>query len=487
MTAPTPRLHASREALTNLIGTAPDLRRGEGLEAILALLAERRSMDLTDLEPADQAELLAARSAKLLPGREHLAGLLAAARAEGRALTVKFGIDPTAADVHLGHTVPMRLASRFQRMGHRVVFIVGDITAKIGDPSGRSAERPALTEQDIRHNLATYRQQVTPFFDFERAEFRFNSEWLAPITLPDFLGVLGRLPASLPLQREDFRTRLAEGSGLTMAELVYSVVMALDSVELTADVELGGLDQLLNMQMCRRVMEVSGQRPEAIIATGLIEGTDGTGAKMSKSKGNYVGLAFSPDDVFGKLMSAADRLFPDYLRTLTELLDSEVELLLSLAARGRIHPMGLKVLLASDATATIHGLEAAAQAREAFRARFSARRYSDTPGIPVIVEGAGTGTGTGTDATVAALFVERAAGVPSLKHVRRVAAGGGLRLVVEAADGAQETIPLSVADADRAPAEVIAGLGDARARIGGSGVRVFLRCGRRLLELSSRP
>jgi tyrosyl-tRNA synthetase len=476
MTEPVSRLYASHEALLKILAPAPDLRRGAALDTILEILAERRGMALTDLSPSTQAELIAGRSAQVLPGVEQLTALLAGARAEGRKLTVKFGIDPTAADVHVGHTVPMRLASRFQRMGHRVVFIVGDITAKIGDPTGRSVDRPQLTDEDIQRNLATYRRQVSPFFDFERAEFRFNSEWLAPITLPRFLGVLEKLPASAALQREDFRARLAAGSGLSMAELVYSVVMALDSVELEADIELGGLDQLLNMQMCRRVMETSGQRPEVIIATGLIEGTDGTGTKMSKSKGNYVGLAFDPKDVFGKLMSAADRLLPDYLRTLTELLEPEVELLLALAAERRIHPMGLKTLLAADVTATIHGFEAATEARTAFHTQFSARRYSQTPGIP-------TADARQTrDTSVAALFVQLTDAVPSLNHVRRVAAGGGLRLIIETGDSAQETITLAAADADRTPAELLAEHCEKTASETASSI--FLRCGRHLLAIT---
>jgi len=167
-----------------------------------------------------------------------------------------------------------------------------------------------------------------------------------------------------------------------MAEMVYSVVMALDSVKITADIELGGLDQLLNMQMCRRVMENAGQQPEIVIATGLIEGTDGTGAKMSKSKGNYVGLAFEPKDVFGKLMSAADRLLPSYLRALTELLDPEIDLLMQLMADRKIHPMGVKTLLASDVTAAVHGIDQADAARAGFTAQFSAKRFSDTPDLP---------------------------------------------------------------------------------------------------------
>ncbi|RAG85995.1 tyrosine--tRNA ligase [Streptacidiphilus pinicola] len=474
-TPPSTTLDASADALLTVLRTQPDLREGPALDAVLRLLAERRTMDLTDLAPARQAELVHARAVRLLPGAGRLAELLESARAANRPLTVKFGIDPTAADVHLGHAVPMILASRFQRMGHRVVFIVGDVTARIGDPSGRSADRPALTEEDVRRNLAGYRRQVAPFFDFDRADFRFNSEWLATLPLPEFLGVLQRLPVSAALQREDFRTRLAAGGGLTLAELVYSVVMALDSVEVAADVELGGLDQLLNLQMCRRVMENAGQEPEVVVATGLIEGTDGSGAKMSKSQGNYVALGAGPDDVFGRLMSAADRLLPDYLRALTELLEPEVELLLAAVADRTVHPLGVKTLLASDVTATIHGLDAAAAARAGFRARFSARRFSEAPGLPVVDAAEHATT------TVGELLARVVGVVAGLKQVRRVAEAGGLRLVVEDAAGGQRVTTLTSADADRSVGALLTAH---PAAPGGTGSRVFLRCGRSVVELT---
>ena len=193
-------------------------------------------------------------------------------------------------------------------MGHQVVFIVGDVTAKIGDPSGRSDERPALTDADIARNLATYQQQVTPFFDFTRAQFRYNGDWLRDVKLPELIEITAQIPVSMPLQREDFRQRLEAGKGLSLAELLYSVVMALDSVEIDCDLEVGGIDQFLNMQMCRKVMEICGQTPELVVATSLIEGTDGTGAKMSKSKGNYVPVAAAAGEIYGKLMSVPDRL-----------------------------------------------------------------------------------------------------------------------------------------------------------------------------------
>ncbi|MFD7735815.1 tyrosine--tRNA ligase [Kitasatospora phosalacinea] len=457
--------------LRELIEDEGELREGPELARLLGLLAERRCADLSGLPAGRQAELLGARAAQVLPGVRPLAELLA----EGRPLTVKFGIDPTGAEVHLGHAVPMILASRLQRMGHRVVFLVGDVTARIGDPSGRSAERPPLTAADVRRNVATYRQQVGPFFDFERAEFRFNSEWLEPMALPRFLEVLSRLPASAALQREDFRTRLAEGSGLTLAELVYSVVMALDSVELAADVELGGLDQLLNLQMCRRVMGTVGQRPEVVLATGLIEGTDGTGAKMSKSANNFVGLAFPAEEMFGRLMSCADRLLPAYLRALTELLDEEVELLLAQVDDGRRHPMAVKTLLAAAVTATVHGERAALAARDAFRARFSARRYSEAGPLPA-VDAAAHGA-----ATLGELLVKVSGELPSLNQVRRVAEAGGLRLVVEHTDGAQRTVPLSRGEADE---RLLVVLGAHELARPGAHRRVFLRCGRKVLEVS---
>ena len=287
--------------------------------------------------------------------------------------------------------------------------------------------------------------------------------------------MLEKLPVAASLQREDFRNRLAAGSGLTMAELVYSVVMALDSVKITADIELGGLDQLLNMQMCRRVMESAGQRPEVIVAAGLIEGTDGTGAKMSKSKGNYVGLAWEPSEMFGKLMSSADRLLPAYLSALTELLDPEIDLLLRLMADRDVHPMGVKLLLASDVTSTVHGIAAAAASRAGFTAQFSRKRFSDALGVPVIGQAEHGG------ATVGDLFVRVAQTVPSMSQVRRVASGGGLRLVTETPGKEQETIVLTEADASGTLTSLLSAN---RALVRQPGARTFLKCGRSLIEIS---
>jgi tyrosyl-tRNA synthetase len=248
---------------------------------------------------------------------------------------------------------------------------------------------------------------------------------------------------------------------------VYAVVMALDSVEVAADIELGGLDQLLNMRMCRRVMATAGQPPEVVLATALIEGTDGSGAKMSKSRGNVVGVTSPPAEVFGRLMSAPDRLLPDYLRALTELLDPEVDLLLR---PGHIHPMGAKTLLASDVTAAVHGDEAAARTRARFAARFSRRRLSEAADLPVVDLDRHAG------ATVGEVLVRLTAAVPSLNQVRRVADGGGLRLVVEAPGREPARTPLTRTDVD-------ARIGTLAASRPAGDSRLFLRCGRAVVEL----
>ncbi|MEU8353568.1 tyrosine--tRNA ligase, partial [Streptomyces sp. NPDC048845] len=303
---------------------AQDLSSDKAVEQLLTETKARRYLDLSDLSPKEQAALITARSVEVLPGEEQLAERIEERRAAGRGLSVKLGIDPTAADIHLGHAVPVIVLSRLQRMGHDVTLLIGDFTAKIGDPSGRTAERPPLTDEDIAENLAGYRDQVRPFVDFGKVSFRQNTEWLTPYSFPELLTLLSQVPVSQLLQREDFRSRLAAGSGLTMSELLYPIAQGLDSVALESDVELGGADQLLNLQMGRKLMELRGQQPQLVVTMPLIEGTDGTGAKMSKSKGNYVGLTATADDVFGKIMSIPDRLMEPYLKAWTEWTDEEV-------------------------------------------------------------------------------------------------------------------------------------------------------------------
>lgn len=461
------RLSQSVDHASALLKDA-DLAADATVRELLTETTQRRSLDLADLSAAEQAALIAARSQELQPSADALAERIIAAGKKGRRFIAKFGIDPTGAEVHLGHSVPMLILSRFQRMGHRVVFIVGDMTAKIGDPSGRSDERPALTDENIARNLATYREQVTPFFDFDRAQFRHNGDWLRQITLPKIIEITAQLPVSMPLQREDFRKRIDAGQGLSLAELMYSVVMALDSVETNCDLEVGGIDQFLNMQMCRKVMDICGQTPELVVATSLIEGTDGTGTKMSKSKGNYVPLTAPPGEIFGKIMSVPDRLVEPYFRALSEWLDSELAVTAERVMAGSLHPMDLKKILAGEVTAAIHGVDAAMKAREEFMVRFSKRAFSEVEDLPTV-----------TDLSRPVTEVIKTLGfAKSNGDVRRVAQQNGLRLVIES-EGNQAQVTLSADDVREPLAAVV------KDQLDGQTGDLYLKVGRKLARITT--
>ncbi|MGI9063681.1 MAG: tyrosine--tRNA ligase [Pseudonocardiaceae bacterium] len=459
------RLSHSVDRVVALLKGA-DLAADTAARELLELTTQRRSLDLSDLSPAEQATLIAERSQELQPSADAVAERIIEAEKGNRPFIAKFGIDPTGAEVHVGHAVPMLILSRFQRMGHQVVFIVGDVTAKIGDPSARSDERPALTDEDIARNLATYREQVTPFFDFTRAQFRHNGDWLREITLPRLIEITAQIPVSMSLQREDFRKRLAAGHGLSLAELLYSVAMALDSVEINTDLEVGGIDQFLNMQMCRKVMDICGQPAELVAATSLIEGTEGTGAKMSKSKGNYVPLTAPAGEILGKIMSVPDRLVEPYFRALSEWRDAELAVTSARLAAGSLHPMDLKKILAGEVTAAIHGVDAAMRAREEFGARFSERTFAGIEDLPTV-----TDLGPSVTEVVKALGFARSNG-----DVRRVAQQNGLRLVVESEDG-QDQVTLT---ADEAREPLAAVLKD---KLNGQTGAFYLKVGRKLARV----
>jgi tyrosyl-tRNA synthetase len=464
------RLSRSVDQASALLADA-DLSDENVVRQLLELTYARRRMDLTDLSPAEQASLIAERSEQLQPSPESLAKRVIEASEKGRPFIAKLGIDPTGAELHIGHTVPMMMLSRFQRMGHLVVFIVGDVTAKIGDPSGRSEERPPLTDEDIAQNLATYRRQASPFFDFDKAEFRHNGDWLRLVTLPRLIEITAHVPLSMSLQREDFRNRLAAGHSLSLAELLYSVAMAIDSVEVHCDLEVGGIDQFLNMQMCRKVMEICDQEPELVVATPLLEGTDGTGAKMSKSAGNYVPLTAQPSEVFGKVMSIPDRLMEPYLKALSEWQSSELALATKRLADGSLHPMDLKRVVAGEVTAALHGVDGAMKAREDFDAHFSRRSFADVEDLPTV-----------TDLSQTVVEVVKSLGfATSNSEVRRVAEQKGLRVVVEPSDGAgQEQVPLTPEDIREPLSQVLDG------KLNGLAGRYYLRVGRKLARIDTR-
>ncbi len=246
-------------------------------------------------------------------------GLLAAQLAEGRPLRVKLGIDPTTADIHLGHTVVLNKLREFQDAGHRVILIIGDFTARVGDPSGRSAQRPVPGAEEIEANVATYREQAFKLLDRDRTEVRFNSEWLR-MAPGELLGLLAHTTVARLLERDDFRRRMAAGKPVSALELLYPLLQGYDSVAVEADVELGGTDQKFNLLFGRDMQAAYGQRPQSIMTLPILVGIDGV-QKMSKSLGNYVGVTDPPPEMFGKLMRVPDETMPEYFRLL---LGSEV-------------------------------------------------------------------------------------------------------------------------------------------------------------------
>ena len=242
------------------------------------------------------------------------AGMLAEQLDQGRPLRVKFGIDPTTADIHLGHTVPLEKLREFQQAGHEVVLIVGDFTARVGDPSGRSAQRPLPSAEEVEANAATYQEQAFKVLDRERTEVRFNSEWLR-MASEELLGLLARTTVARLLERDDFQKRMAAGTGVSALELLYPLLQGYDSVAVEADVELGGTDQKFNLLFGRDVQVAYGQKPQSVLTMPILVGIDGT-QKMSKSLGNYVGVTDPPEEMFGKLMRLPDEAMPEYFRLL---------------------------------------------------------------------------------------------------------------------------------------------------------------------------
>src|SRR3989338_9100192 len=275
---------------------------------------------------------------------------------QGRPLIVKAGFDPTAPDIHLGHTVLLLKLRHFQSLGHQVVFLIGDFTGMIGDPSGRNELRPTLTPQQVLENAKTYAAQIRPLLDLTRLQIRRNSEWLGQMRLADFLGVATKLTVPRLLERDDFTERLKTGDSLTVTEAIYPLLQAYDSVALKADVELGGSDQRFNLLMGRALQERYGQPPQVVITMPLLEGLDGA-QKMSKSLGNYVGLHEAPETIYGKLMSINDDLMWKYYELLT---DEDV------AAAKALHPMEAKKRLAAAIVAQYHWDLAAEQAAAHF-------------------------------------------------------------------------------------------------------------------------
>jgi tyrosyl-tRNA synthetase len=293
----------------------------------------------------------------------------------GRPLRVKLGIDPTAPDIHLGHTVVLTKMRQFQDLGHQAVLIIGDFTALIGDPSGRSATRPALTGDEVEAHARTYQEQVFKILDPERTEVHRNAEWLRPLRMEDAIRLAGRVTVARMLERDDFKSRYQQGAPIGMHELLYPLMQGYDSVAIRADVELGGTDQTFNLLVGRDLQRDAGQAGQVAMVLPLLEGTDGT-HKMSKSLGNQIGITEPPEEMYGKIMSLSDDLMLRYYE------------LLSLAPEDRqnsirlkqVHPMEAKKGLAAELVGRFHGPDAAARAERFFEERFQKRTaHEPTP------------------------------------------------------------------------------------------------------------
>jgi tyrosyl-tRNA synthetase len=364
------------------------------------------------MSPREQLEVLRRGTATIVPADE-----LRAKLAQRRPLRVKLGVDPTAPDIHLGHTVGLTKLRQFQDLGHQAVLIIGDFTALIGDPSGRSATRPQLTHAAVQVAARTYQEQVFKILDRDRTEVRFNSEWLGRLSSEEVIRLCAQSTVARMLEREDFAQRYGAGVPISLHEFLYPLMQARDSVEVRADVELGGTDQTFNILLGRDLQKHAGQPPQVAVILPLLEGTDGV-QKMSKSVGNYIGVAEPAEEIFGKVMSISDPLMLRYYELLT---NEDATALGRTIAEGRLHPMEAKKRLAETLVARFHGPAAATAARRGFERRFQLGQLN--------VDELPTVTATAADGRVWLPAIMRTAGlVRSSSEGRRLIGQGAVRV-----------------------------------------------------------
>lgn len=311
---------------------------------------------------------------------------------ENKPLVVKLGLDPTAPDIHLGHTVPLRKLRLFQEFGHQVVIVIGGFTARIGDPTGKSVTRPPLTKEEVLKNAETYKTQIFKVLDPEKTIVRDNSEWLESMNFADVLRLASSYTVARMMERDDFNKRFKEGCAIGVHEFMYPLMQGQDSVALHADVEFGGTDQTFNLLMGRHLQELEGQEPQVVITMPLLEGLDGV-QKMSKSLGNYIGIDEEPKEMYGKAMSIPDELMMRYFMLVTDMLIEEQEDMEKRLESGELHPRDAKMQLARTIVRLYHGEEAALEAEEEFKRVFQQRalptdipEYAmDAPTEPIFV------------------------------------------------------------------------------------------------------
>lgn len=341
--------------------------------------------------------------------------------AKGTPLNIKLGVDPTSPDLHLGHAVSLRKMRQFQDLGHNVTLIIGNGTALIGDPSGRDSTRPPLTEEQVEANAKTYVEQAMKILDPEKTTIVHNGDWIKPLTLQDMLGLMSQFTVARILEREDFSNRYQNHLPIALHEFIYPVLQAYDSVMISADLEMGGNDQIFNLLAGRDLMEKRGMEPQVALTMPLLEGTDGH-KKMSKSYGNYVGLTDEPADMYGKIMSIPDELLGRYYRLASTFPVEKVDAIDASLADGTADPYALKRQLAANIVELYHGAQAASDAAAAFDALFKEHQRPHAPEVAceLIVNDEGK---VYLPALLAQVGLAKSAG-----EGRRLIDGGGVRL-----------------------------------------------------------
>jgi tyrosyl-tRNA synthetase len=363
-------------------------------------------------------EIITAGAVDVLPYEELRDRLLKARRA-GRPLRIKYGADPSAPDLHIGHTVPINKLRQFQDLGHQVVFIIGDFTARIGDPTGKSETRKALSAEEVEENAKTYLDQMFLILDREKTEVVCNSAWLAPMTFTDVIRLASQYTVARMLERDDFHKRYTEGRPIHVHEFMYPLSQGYDSIAVRADIEIGGTDQKFNFLVGRELMREAGMEPQCILTLPLLVGLDGVN-KMSKSLGNYIGITEPADQIFGKAMSVPDEMMRDYLVLALAYPPAEAGRLLADVAAGALHPRDLKARIARELAARYRGAAAAAAAEERFNLIF---RQRETPETIECVELPGDPAGLPLTRILASHGVEMA---KSIAEAKRLIQQGGV-------------------------------------------------------------
>jgi tyrosyl-tRNA synthetase len=388
------------------------------------------------LSPQEQLKILRRGAADIIHEAELLERL-----AEGRPLRIKYGADPSAPDLHLGHAVPMRLLRDFQNLGHQIVFIIGDYTAMLGDPSGASVTRPQLTREQVEENARTYAEQVSHILDISKCEMRHNSEWLEILKADDIIRLAAKTTVARMLERDDFCQRYKSEKPISVSEFLYPIFQAYDSVMVKADVEIGGTDQRFNILLGREFQREMGQPPQIIILRPLIPGTDGA-KKMSKSLGNYVALNDPPEEKFGKIMSLPDNLLGLYLLLLTDTPEPEIAALEKDMAAGKLNPRDVKIRLAQDIISWLHGKAEAEAALERWNKIFASQELQLTDEILAEITQTFPKERAGEKLWLCSLLVEL--GLAKTKsEARRLVEGGGVYIGEDKAADPQLEITLS--------------------------------------------